>query len=77
MEAEGQVQADDVPELVGVAEIAALLGRTRQRVQQLTATSDFPAPVQVLTMGKVWRADDIHAWAATHPRRSLGRDAGL
>jgi hypothetical protein len=53
----------NTPELVGATEIAALLGVTRQRVQQLAAGPDFPAPVADLTMGKVWVLDDVRAWA--------------
>ena len=49
--------------LMGTAEIAALLGVSRQRVLQLAAHEGFPAPVAVLSMGKVWDARDIRAWA--------------
>lgn len=63
-----------VPELVGIAEIATLIGRTRQRAWQITTTAGFPEPVQTLTMGKVWRADDVRAWLAENPRRSLTSD---
>lgn len=53
-----------VPELMGTAEIAALLGVSRQRVLQLLSErDDFPRPAAVLTMGKVWAADDIRRWA--------------
>jgi predicted DNA-binding transcriptional regulator AlpA len=48
--------------LMGTAEIAALLGVSRQRVLQLAAHEGFPVPIAVLSMGKVWRADDIRAW---------------
>lgn len=65
-----------VPELMGIAEIAALVGRTRQRAWQITTTPGFPEPVQTLNMGKVWRADDVRDWVAANPRRPLGRDAG-
>ncbi len=51
-------------ELVGAAEIAELLGGlSRQRVSQLTAAEDFPAPLQKLRMGAVWRYSDFLAWA--------------
>ena len=55
-----------VPELMGIAEIAALIGRTRQRAWQITTTPGFPEPVQTLTMGKVWRGEDVRTWAAEH-----------
>lgn len=62
----------DVEQLVGAAEIAALLGVSRQRVTQLTGRQDFPAPVQTLAMGKVWLLDDVREWADERDRR-LGR----
>ena len=54
--------------LMGSAEIAAMLGVSRQRVQQLVARPDFPAPDAVLAMGKVWRKADVTAWAKAHGR---------
>ena len=50
-------------DLMGAGEIARLLGVSRQRVQQLAQRPDFPEPVAVLDMGKVWKAEDIRAWA--------------
>lgn len=51
---------------MGTAEIARRLGVTRQRVQQLVARPDFPAPDSVLEMGKVWATDAVEAWIAEH-----------
>lgn len=45
-----------------------MLGVSRQRVQQLIARPDFPKPDVVLAMGKVWRRDDVTAWAKAHGR---------
>lgn len=59
-----QVTSKTFPEVMGAAEIGRLLGVSRQRVQQLVKTEGFPAPVAVLDMGKVWKADDVHRWAA-------------
>jgi prophage regulatory protein len=51
-------------QVVGAAEIAEMLGGlSRQRVSQLTAEDGFPAPLQRLRMGSVWRYADIAAWA--------------
>lgn len=41
-------------------------GVSRQRAYQITSRSDFPAPVADLAQGKVWLADDVAAWMATH-----------
>lgn len=42
------------PELVGVSEIADILGVSRQRAHQLTKREDFPAPVAELKSGPIW-----------------------
>jgi predicted DNA-binding transcriptional regulator AlpA len=57
-----------VHHLVGSAEIAAMLGVSRQRVQQLISRPDFPKPDAVLAMGKVWRRANVQAWAKAHGR---------
>ncbi len=55
-------------DLVSTAEIARMLGVTRQRVQQLAKTTDFPEPAATLSMGSVWHTGDIRAWAAATGR---------
>jgi predicted DNA-binding transcriptional regulator AlpA len=57
-----------VHHLVGAAEIAQMLGVSRQRVQQLISRDDFPEPEVTLAMGKVWRRADVIAWAKAHGR---------
>jgi prophage regulatory protein len=52
--------------LMGAAEIGERLGVSRQRVQQLVSRPDFPAPVRVLSMGKVWESEDVERWIAEH-----------
>ena len=54
--------------LVGAQEIGAMLGVSRQRVQQLAARDDFPQPEVTLAMGKVWKRADVEAWARDHGR---------
>lgn len=58
----------DVHHLIGAAEIGKLFGISRQRVQQLTAKPDFPAPVAELAMGKVWESTDVHQWGVATGR---------
>lgn len=60
----GQVTSRTFPQVMGAAEIGRLLGVSRHRVRQLVKTPGFSAPVAVLDMGKVWRAEDIHKWVA-------------
>ena len=51
-------------ELLGVTEIAAFVGISRQRVQKLTETdADFPEPVAMLARGRVWSREAIEEWA--------------
>jgi len=57
-----------VHHLVGAAEIAQMLGVSRQRVQQLISRDDFPKPDVKLAMGKVWRRGDVIAWAKAQGR---------
>jgi hypothetical protein len=53
-----------VDHLIGVAEIAAMLGITRQGVDKLIRTrADFPAPTAVLTAGRIWEREDVEKWA--------------
>jgi predicted DNA-binding transcriptional regulator AlpA len=56
--------------LLGVAEIAQMLGLTRQRVNQLIQSPDFPAPEAVLSAGRIWTREAVESWAATHPVRA-------
>jgi hypothetical protein len=60
--------------LVGMAEIAEMLGVTRQRVAQLIESyDDFPAPEVELTAGRIWSRTAIETWIAAHPDRGSGR----
>jgi predicted DNA-binding transcriptional regulator AlpA len=50
--------------LVGMTEIADLLGLTRQRVHQLVQTDPtFPKPEAELVGGRIWKRVDIERWA--------------
>ena len=53
--------------LVGVTEIAEMLGISRQRAHQLTRAEGFPAPVAELSAGRIWNRDEVEEW---------GREAG-
>jgi predicted DNA-binding transcriptional regulator AlpA len=50
-------------ELVSTIEIAQLLDLSRQRVDQLSRTDTFPAPVATLAIGRVWDRADVVTWA--------------
>lgn len=53
----------DTPTPIGPHEIAVMLNVSRQRVTQLMQRDDWPAPWAVLATGRIWRAEDIAAWA--------------
>lgn len=62
--------------LVGVAEIATILGVSRQRVHQLIEEAkDFPAPEADLSAGKVWSRAAVDAWRASHAERLVDSEA--
>lgn len=49
--------------LMGIAEIAELLGVSRTRIHQIRGEGDLPQPYDTLAMGPVWLRQDIEAWA--------------
>ncbi len=51
------------PQVVAMAELAPLLGLSRSRLVQLIALPDFPAPIAVLSVGRIWSYKDIEAYA--------------
>jgi predicted DNA-binding transcriptional regulator AlpA len=52
--------------MMGAHEIRIRLGVSRQRVYQLTSRKDFPEPAADLAQGKIWHAEDVEAWIASH-----------
>jgi hypothetical protein len=59
-----------LPELVGASEIAERLGLAQSESVHvwLRRYGDFPEPVARLSMGFVWRWDEVTAWAKTTGR---------
>jgi hypothetical protein len=57
------------PDVAGVAEAAAILGWDRRRVITYVDRGSFPEPIAHLASGRVWRRDDIRAFARTWNRR--------
>ena len=52
-------------ELVGVAEVAQMVGVSRQRINELVRTDpDFPDPEAELAAGRIWCRQDIERWMA-------------
>jgi len=58
-----------VPDLVGVAEAAAILGWAKRRVFTYISRGSFPEHVAHLASGRVWRKTDVEAYARERRRR--------
>jgi hypothetical protein len=58
-----------IESILGVAEVAELLGVQKQRVPQLRVTRGFPAPLAELASGPVWKESTLRRFAATWERR--------
>ena len=69
--------ASNVPDLIGVAELADLLTVSRQRASELARIRGFPKPWVVLKAGPVWKRSSVARvvsdWARQpgRPRRSV------
>ncbi len=57
----------------GVAEVAEILGVSRQRVAKLRDRNDFPDPIGQIAQGPIWDLDEVEAWAGSDLRPSTGR----
>lgn len=55
--------------VLGSAEMCRLLGVNRQRLSVLAQRSSFPEPTARLSMGAIWRLDDVQAFAVASGRR--------
>lgn len=60
----------ELEDLVTGAEIGRRLGLSTQRVHQLAARDDFPAPLGRVGNYVVWRWADVATWDARGQRRS-------
>ena len=45
-----------------------MLGLSEARVRQLMRSEDWPAPIAVLTVGRIWDTGSVRAWCAAHGR---------
>jgi hypothetical protein len=60
---------EETPDLVGVSEAASILGWDRRRVITYLDRGAFPMPIATLASGRVWRRDDVEAFARDRARR--------
>ncbi len=64
--------------MVGVPEMARILGVSRQRVYQLIeAYDDFPRPVASLAVGRIWSRAAVEEWNRLHGERPSGKHRRL
>jgi hypothetical protein len=66
---------EETPDLVGVAEAASILGWDRRRVVTYVDRGAFPRPLAELASGRIWRRDDVEAFARDRARRKGRRIA--
>jgi predicted DNA-binding transcriptional regulator AlpA len=55
-------------DLVGLKEIAEMLGVSKQRAGQLAELVAFPRPLGEISAGRVWKRADVEAWARREGR---------
>jgi predicted DNA-binding transcriptional regulator AlpA len=60
----------DVSQLMTKADIAELLGVSRERVSQLAARGDFPTSLGQVGKSLVWSRGAVERWAEQWVRRS-------
>lgn len=73
---EGELDERNFPELVGVSELARLLGVSRQRAHMITGRPDFPQPVAKLSSGPIWTRPSVQLFVESWQRKP-GRPAKL
>jgi hypothetical protein len=73
-EQERQLVESNVPELLGVSEVAEALGVSKQRVAELADSESFPAPIVRLRAGPIWERSAIARFLGQWDRRP-GRPA--
>jgi predicted DNA-binding transcriptional regulator AlpA len=59
--------------LVGLAEVAEVLGVSKRTAARYTMRADFPEPLARLRAGPVWQEEDVLAWARSEPPARPGK----
>ncbi len=52
-----------VPDVVGVAEAAEIMGWDKRRVVTYIDRGSFPEPITALASGRIWLREDVQAYA--------------
>ena len=64
-------------DLAGLAEVAAMLNTSRTQAKRWTRREDFPEPIARLRATRVWRADEVKAWAKQRKPVPVKRSRGV
>jgi hypothetical protein len=62
-----------VPDVVGVAEAAEIMGWDKRRVVTYIDRGSFPEPITSLASGRIWLRDDVLAYADEWQARRAAR----
>ena len=57
------------PPVVALAELAKVLGVSRVRAMQLIKRAEFPAPIAVLSVGRIWAYDAVVEYCESTGRK--------
>lgn len=55
------------PDVLGLAEVAELLGVDRYRAYRVSMRPDFPEPCARVSGRRVWHTPEVKAWIREHP----------
>jgi predicted DNA-binding transcriptional regulator AlpA len=55
--------------VLGLTEVATLLGVSKRTASRYASRDDFPAPAADLAMGPIWFESDVRSWLETKPIR--------
>jgi prophage regulatory protein len=64
------MQSETALDLLGAAEVAAVLGVSRKTVAAYLARGQMPAPDARLACGPIWRRGSLEVWLATREQRN-------
>jgi hypothetical protein len=64
-----------VPDGVGVAEAAEIMGWDKRRVVTYIDRGSFPEPITALASGRIWLREDVQAYADTWRARHSEKTA--
>jgi hypothetical protein len=64
------LELEKEPEVyLGLAEVAVMLGVSKQRVSELRSRPDFPSPIAELASGPVWARSSLARFVSEWPRK--------